>query len=138
MTSFTGDVFDWLARLGRRSDLFDLVILRSAGFSRTKHRSFNAAHDYSGLAEMAARVAARDALLLACCNVAELPWRAFRERVLAGLAEAGRTAQNRRRLSRAGDRSPVAMGWGAVLEDACREAEIDPYRPGLPRAPSER
>jgi hypothetical protein len=42
---------------------------------------------------MAARVAAKDALLLACCNVAELPWRAFRDRVLAGLAEAGRTAE---------------------------------------------
>jgi 23S rRNA (cytosine1962-C5)-methyltransferase len=88
-----GDVFDWLARLARRADLFDLVILDPPGFSRTKQRSFNAAHDYAGLAEMAARVAAKDALLLACCNVAELPWRAFRERVLAGLAAAGRTAE---------------------------------------------
>jgi 23S rRNA (cytosine1962-C5)-methyltransferase len=88
-----GDVFDWLERLARRAELFDLVILDPPGFSRTKSRHFNAAHDYAGLAGMAARVAAKDALLLACCNVAELPWRAFRDRVLAGLAEAGRSAE---------------------------------------------
>jgi 23S rRNA (cytosine1962-C5)-methyltransferase len=88
-----GDVFDWLARLARRADLFDLVILDPPGFSKTKSRSFNAAHDYAGLAALAARVTAREGLLLACCNLAELPWRAFRNRVLAGLAEAGRTAE---------------------------------------------
>jgi 23S rRNA (cytosine1962-C5)-methyltransferase len=88
-----GDVFDWLARLARRADLFDLVILDPPGFSKTKSRSFNAAHDYAGLAALAARVVAREGLLLACCNLAELPWRAFRNRVLAGLAEAGRTAE---------------------------------------------
>jgi 23S rRNA (cytosine1962-C5)-methyltransferase len=88
-----GDVFDWLVRLARRRELFDLVILDPPGFSRTKSRSFNATHDYANLAGMAARVAARDALLLACCNVAELPWRAFRDRVLSGLAEAGRPAE---------------------------------------------
>jgi len=42
---------------------------------------------------LAARVVAPGGLLLACCNVAELPWRAFRDRVVAGLAEAGRTAE---------------------------------------------
>jgi 23S rRNA (cytosine1962-C5)-methyltransferase len=88
-----GDVFDWLGRLARRAELFDMVILDPPGFSKTKSRRFNAAHDYAGLAEMAARVAAKDALLLACCNVADLPWRAFRDRVLVGLAEAGRTAE---------------------------------------------
>ena len=36
---------------------------------------------------------AQGGLLLACCNVAELPRRVFRERVLAGLAEAGRTGE---------------------------------------------
>jgi 23S rRNA (cytosine1962-C5)-methyltransferase len=88
-----GDVFDWLARLARRSDLFDLVILDPPGFSKTKRGRFSAAGDYGGLAALAARVVAPAGLLLACCNVAELPWRAFRDRVLAGLAEAGRTAE---------------------------------------------
>ena len=34
-----------------------------------------------------------DGLLLACTNVAELPWRRFRDLVLAGLNAAGRTAE---------------------------------------------
>lgn len=87
-----GDVFDWLARLARRHEQFDLVILDPPGFSRTKTTRFAAAQDYGDLAGLAARVVAADGLLLACCNVAELPWRAFRERVLAGIATAGRRA----------------------------------------------
>lgn len=86
-----GDVFDWLGRLARRGDRFDLVILDPPGFSRTKTGRFSAAQDYGDLAALAARVTATDGLLLACCNVAELPWRAFRDRVLGGIAAAGRT-----------------------------------------------
>ena len=88
-----GDVFDWLARLAKRGDRFDLVILDPPGFSRTKRGKFAAAQDYGALAGLAARVTAPGGLLLACCNVAELSWRSFRERVLAGLAAAGRTAE---------------------------------------------
>lgn len=87
-----GDVFDWLTRLAKRGTRFDLVILDPPGFSRTKGRKFAAAQDYAGLAELAGRVLAPGGRLLACCNVAELPWRSFRERVLAGLAAAGRAA----------------------------------------------
>ncbi len=88
-----GDVFDWLARLAKRGDRFDLVILDPPGFSRTKTRRFSAAQDYGELAALAARCVAPEGLLLACCNVAELPRRAFRERVLAGLVAAGRAAE---------------------------------------------
>jgi 23S rRNA (cytosine1962-C5)-methyltransferase len=87
-----GDVFDWLGRLAKRGERFDLVILDPPGFSRTKTRRFATAEDYPDLATLAARVTAADGLLLACCNVAELPWRAFRERVLAGITAAGRSA----------------------------------------------
>ena len=45
-----GDVFDWLARLAKRGDRFDLVILDPPGFSRTKSRAFSAARDYGELA----------------------------------------------------------------------------------------
>ena len=38
-----GDVFDWLVRLAKRGDRFDLVILDPPGFSRTKSRAFSAA-----------------------------------------------------------------------------------------------
>jgi 23S rRNA (cytosine1962-C5)-methyltransferase len=88
-----GDVFDWLARLAKRGARFDLVILDPPGFSRTKRRAFSAARDYGALAGLAARVIAADGLLLACCNVTELAWRAFRERVLAGVASSGRAAE---------------------------------------------
>ncbi len=88
-----GDVFDWLARLAKRGDRFDLVILDPPGFSRTKTRRFSAEHDYGELAALAAKVTQTDGLLLACCNVAELPRRAFRDRVLAGLTTAGRKAE---------------------------------------------
>jgi len=88
-----GDVFDWLARLAKRNERFDLVILDPPGFSRTKSRSFSAARDTGDLAGLAARVTATDGLLLACCNVAELPWRTFRELVLAGMASSGRAAE---------------------------------------------
>ena len=88
-----GDVFDWLARLVKRGDHFDLVILDPPGFSRTKSRAFSAARDYGELAGLAARVTAPGGSILACCNVVELSWRSFRERVLAGIAAAGRTPE---------------------------------------------
>jgi len=88
-----GDVFDWLARLARRRERFDLVILDPPGFSTTKTRRFTVARDYGELVALAEKVSAPDSLLLACCNVAELPWRAFRERVLSGLAGSGRPAE---------------------------------------------
>ena len=87
-----GDVFDWLARFARRGEAFDLVILDPPSFSTTKTTRFSAAKDTAQLAELAARVVSPGGQLLACSNLAELPWRAFRERVLAGVASAGRPA----------------------------------------------
>ena len=88
-----GDVFDWLARFARRGETFDLVILDPPSFSKTKTARFSAAKDYAQLAELAAKVVSPGGQLLACSNLAELPWRAFRERVLAGVAAAGRGGQ---------------------------------------------
>lgn len=88
-----GDVFDWLNRLSRRGEMFDLVILDPPSFSKTKTGRFSAARDYAQLTELAARVVGPGGRLLACSNLAELPWRAFRERVLAGIAAAARRAE---------------------------------------------
>jgi 23S rRNA (cytosine1962-C5)-methyltransferase len=88
-----GDVFDWLRRLARRGDRFDLVILDPPGFSTTKGGRFSAASDYGSLAALAAGCVAPDGLLLACCNVEELPWRKYRDQVLAGVTSAGRAVQ---------------------------------------------
>jgi 23S rRNA (cytosine1962-C5)-methyltransferase len=88
-----GDVFDWLTRLAKRGERFDLVILDPPGFSRTKSRTFAAARDYGELAGLAARVTAPGGWVLACCNVVELSWKSFRERLLAGISAAGRTPE---------------------------------------------
>jgi 23S rRNA (cytosine1962-C5)-methyltransferase len=88
-----GDVFDWLARLGRRRELFDLVILDPPGYSRSKKRRFSVAHDLSDLVATAAQSVAPDGLLMVCSNVAELPRRSFRDRVLAGVAAGGRASE---------------------------------------------
>ncbi len=87
-----GDVFDWLERLARRNERFGLVVLDPPGYSTTRARRFSAARDYGALAALAARVAEPDGLLLACTNVAEWPWRSFRDRVLQGITGAGRAA----------------------------------------------
>jgi len=81
------------ARLAKRGDRFDLVILDPPGFSRTRSRRFSAARDYGELVALAAGCTAADGLLLAGCNVVELPWRRFRDQVLAGLAAVGRAAE---------------------------------------------
>lgn len=88
-----GDVFDWLARFARRGETFDLVILDPPSFSKTKAGRFSVAKDYAQLVELAAKAVAPGGRLLACANLAELPWRAFRERVLAGVSAAGRHAE---------------------------------------------
>jgi len=85
-----GDVFDWLARFARRGETFDLVIVDPPSFSTTKSARFSAAKDIAQLTELAAKVVSPGGRLLACSNLAELPWRTFREHVLAGVANAGR------------------------------------------------
>lgn len=88
-----GDTFDLLPQLARDHELFDLVILDPPGFARTKTHTFSAAQDYDKLARSAAQVTAPGGLLVACCNVAELSWNRFRDRVVAGLDEAWRAAE---------------------------------------------
>lgn len=85
-----GDAFDWLARFARRGQRFDLVILDPPGFARADGRPFSAARDYARLVALAAPVVSADGLLLACCNVAALPLRAFQRQVMDGIAAAGR------------------------------------------------
>ena len=85
-----GDAFDWLARFARREQRFDLVILDPPGFARADGRPFSAARDYARLVALATPVVSVDGLLLACCNVAALPPRAFQRQVVDGIAAAGR------------------------------------------------
>lgn len=93
-----GDVFDWLARFGRKGQRFSMVILDPPSFSSTRERRFSAASDYPELAELAARVVDPGGLLVACCNLAGLPRERYERLVLKGVAAAGRQATGTERL----------------------------------------
>jgi 23S rRNA (cytosine1962-C5)-methyltransferase len=62
------DVFEALARLGKRDERFDLIVVDPPSYSRTRSRRFVASKDYAGLCEACFRVLARDGMLLACIN----------------------------------------------------------------------
>ncbi|WP_225410498.1 class I SAM-dependent rRNA methyltransferase [Stigmatella hybrida] len=88
-----GDVFDWLGRLAKKGETFDVVISDPPSFSTTRSTRFSAARDYPLLAEAAARVVAPGGRLVACCNLAPLTPRRFEALVMEGTARAGRTAR---------------------------------------------
>jgi 23S rRNA (cytosine1962-C5)-methyltransferase len=88
-----GDVFDWLGRLAKKGESFDVVVADPPSFSTTKATRFSAARDYARLAEAAARVVAPQGRLVACCNLAGLPSRRFETMVLEGVTRAGRAGK---------------------------------------------
>lgn len=81
-----GDAFDWLARLEKKGEQFDLVILDPPGFATTKRSRFTASRDYHALIAAAAPVVAKNGLLLSMCNVAALSAAELRQQVSRGLA----------------------------------------------------
>lgn len=85
-----GDVFDWLGRLAKKGQGFDVVISDPPSFSTTRTTRFSAARDYPQLAEAAARLVAPGGRLVACCNLSSLPSRRFEAMVAEGVARAGR------------------------------------------------
>lgn len=86
-----GDAFDWLKRLGRRGQTFELVILDPPSFATTRTSRFSVSQDYAALVALAAPLVTPGGWLLACANAAELPERAFVKQLRAGLA--GRPAR---------------------------------------------
>ena len=122
-------MFDWLARLAKRGDRFDLVILDPPGFSRTKSRAvFSAATDYGELAGLAARVTAPGGSILACCNVAELPWKSFRDRVLAGWPRQDALPQSHGVYHEPALDFPAPARPGALSQDAAPPDGLSRYQ----------
>ena len=85
-----GDVFEWLGRLARKGETFDVVVADPPSFATTRTSRFSAARDYASLAEACARVVAPGGRLVACCNLATLASRRFEAMVTEGVARAGR------------------------------------------------
>ncbi|MDY7230572.1 class I SAM-dependent rRNA methyltransferase [Hyalangium rubrum] len=85
-----GDVFDWLGRLAKKGQAFDVVISDPPSFSTTRTTRFSAARDYPQLAEAAARLVTPGGRLVACCNLSTLTGRRFEAMVAEGVARAGR------------------------------------------------
>ena len=80
-----GDVFDWLQRLGKRGQKFDLVILDPPSYSTTHDTRFAVERDTARLVALAAPVVQPNGYLVACTNCEQLPQRGFVQRVREGL-----------------------------------------------------
>lgn len=94
-----GDVFEWLTRLKKRDDQFDLVVLDPPSFARSKAGVWRSDKDYGRLSAAAAAVTATGGKMLTLLNHAGVSHTAFERLVSAGLTEAGRRAKVSERLS---------------------------------------
>lgn len=65
----SGDVFEWLARLRKKGELFELIVLDPPGSFAGGGRRFSSQRDYHQLVQAAASVLAKEGLLVALCNV---------------------------------------------------------------------
>jgi 23S rRNA (cytosine1962-C5)-methyltransferase len=86
----SGDVFDWLGRMHRWSDRFDLLILDPPSFAKSRLKRFSVSAHYNELVALAAAVIAPGGTLLACCNHAGLSRSSFLRLIEAGLRDARR------------------------------------------------
>jgi 23S rRNA (cytosine1962-C5)-methyltransferase len=86
----SGDVFDWLGRMQRWSDRFDLVILDPPSFAKSRLKRFSVSAHYNELVALAAPVIAPGGTLLACCNHAGLSRSSFLRLIETGLRDARR------------------------------------------------
>ncbi|GGB49117.1 class I SAM-dependent rRNA methyltransferase [Deinococcus soli (ex Cha et al. 2016)] len=102
-----GDVFEWLSRLERREDTFDLVVLDPPSFARGKGGVWRSERDYARLMTQAARVTAPGGQVLALLNHAGVNGAAFERMAAAGLEAAGRRGAVQERLG-AGEDYPGA------------------------------
>jgi len=80
-----GDVFDWLTRLARKPERFDLVVLDPPSFARGPSGVWRSERDYAALAAQAARLLAPGGRLLAMNNHAGVSGAAFVAMLRAGV-----------------------------------------------------
>jgi len=88
-----GDVFEWLPRLRKKEQAFELVVLDPPSFATSKRQVFAAGRDYPKLVSLASRVLAPGGILVACCNLEKLAQDRFERMVEVGLESAGRSGR---------------------------------------------
>lgn len=84
-----GDVLPWLAKLARRGDRFDLVVLDPPSYATVKNRRWSAAQDYPALVAAALQVLDPGGRVLACVNHAQVDAQRLHQMVTAGARSVG-------------------------------------------------
>ncbi len=88
MENLAGDAFDWLRRLAKKRQAFDLVILDPPSFATTKQSRFSAAADDGRLARAGSLLVAPGGALVCACNMASLSRAQFEAMVTAAVGSA--------------------------------------------------
>ena len=108
-----GDAFDWLRRLGRRNEPFDMVLVDPPSFSSTP---FSVVRDYTRLVEGAARALAPGGILVAATNHASTSDQRFEAWLDHGLSDARRHGQLLQQWQEPAADFPVPPGRGPYLK----------------------
>lgn len=103
------DSFAWLARMARRGQKFDLIVLDPPSYSKTRSRRFVAADDYPELVSSALAVLDRGGRILACTNHRGISPGRFRKLVAKGAETARRQVRQMKDLALPRE-FPVAAG----------------------------
>lgn len=85
-----GDVFEWLPKLAKRGDRFDVVILDPPSFSRSPKKVFSTARDLPALHQAALRLLNRGGLLITSINSAAISHAQYRADIELAAADEGR------------------------------------------------
>ncbi len=109
------DAFSWLARVKKKGDLFDLVILDPPSYSTTKKRRWVSSSDYAELAAEALAVVAKGGALLACSNHRGIGHSKFRRFMFDAARLANRSVAQLKDLPRPDD-FPVGVGGESHLK----------------------
>ncbi len=96
----SGDSFEWLKRLAKKGEAFDLVVLDPPSFATSKQGRFSAARDYPALAaEAAPGWWPRRGRCSAAATSSPSSRTGFEAMAAAGIAQAGRRARVLERLT---------------------------------------
>jgi len=83
----SGDVFEWLPRLGRERKSFDCVILDPPSFSHGNQGRFSTSKDLEKLHALALELLAPEGYLITSINSANVTWKKYESDLLAAMTQ---------------------------------------------------